>query len=490
MHTSVAFTFGLWMSDVWLVVLVLLLVAFPSGRFVSPLDRLLVLATFIVVVPLEALWLSFLVFPPGVPANALLIHPDPDAASAVDWLQRGMICASLGVLSAVLARRWLRASRPLRRVLAPVLVGAVTVAVMALSYVLDKVGVAQPGVWDAALVLLAAIPLVFLAGLLRARLARSALGDMLVDLREAAEPGQLRDVLARALRDPTLELAFWVPGYGAYVGTRGEPVTLPAEGTHRVATLVERGGVPVAALVHDASLRDEPELVGAVTSAAGIALENERLQADLRARLAELRASRARIVEAGDTARRKLERDLHDGAQQRFVSLAIVLRLVAGKLPADSAEARLLETARAELGAGLEELRGLAQGIHPAVLSDHGLAVALESLIARAPLRVTLELGFAERLAEQVEAAAYFLVAEGLTNVAKYAEAGSAHVRLSHAGGVLLVEVGDDGRGGADPAGGSGLRGLADRVEALGGRLRVASPAGDGTRLRAEIPCA
>ena len=166
---------------------------------------------------------------------------------------------------------------------------------------------------------------------------------MLVDLREPAAPGQLRDALARALRDPTLELAFWVPEYAGYVGPRGEPVALPADAGDRVATLVERRGEPVAALVHDASLRDEPELVGAVTSAAGIALENERLQADLRARLAELRASRARIVEAGDTARRKLERDLHDGAQQRFVSLAIVLRLLAGKLPGDGAEARLLD---------------------------------------------------------------------------------------------------------------------------------------------------
>ena len=332
--------------------------------------------------------------------------------------------------------------------------------------------------------------MIFVVGLLRARLARSAIGDLLVELHEPAEPGALRDALARALRDPTLELAYWMPEYGAWVGPGGDPVDLPGERSPRATTYVERGGTRVAALVHDAALRDEPELVGAVTSAAGIALENERLQADLRARLSDLRASRARIVEAGDIARRKLERDLHDGAQQRLVSISIVLRLVAGKVPADGPVAELLKTARDELAASLEELRRIAQGIHPAVLSDHGLPVALESLAARAPVRVGLNVDLEERLPEPVEVAAYYLVAEGLTNIAKYAEAASASVDVGRENGTLIVEVSDDGKGGADPEGGSGLRGLADRVEALDGRLRVWSPDAGGTRLRAEIPCA
>ena len=273
------------------------------------------------------------------------------------------------------------------------------------------------------MLVLSAVPIIFLAGLLRARLARSGLGALLVELHEPAEPGALRDSLARALRDPSLQLAYWVPEYHSYVGLDGQPVDLPAEGSGRVATFVERGGTAVAVLLHDASLQDEPELVGAVTSAAGIALENERLQADLRARLADLRASRARIVEAGDTARRKLERDLHDGAQQRLVSMSVILRLVETRVGADSEEATLLTTARTELNESLEELRRIARGIHPAVLSDHGLPVALESLAARAPVRVTLDVDLAERLPEPVEVAAYYLVAEGLTNVAKYAEA-------------------------------------------------------------------
>ena len=236
---------------------------------------------------------------------------------------------------------------------------------------------------------------------------------------------------------------------------------------------------------------DEPQLVGAVTSAAGIALENERLQADLRARLSDLRASRARIVEAGDTARRKLERDLHDGAQQRLVSLSIVLRLVAGKLPADAPEAKLLTTRprRADRLAG-----GAARDRpgHPPRGPERPRARRSRwnrSPPAR-PCASELDVALEERLPEPIEVAAYYLVAEGLTNVAKYAEASTASVDVTRENGTLVVEVADDGKGGADPEHGSGLRGLADRVEALDGRLRVWSPASGGTRLRAEIPCA
>jgi signal transduction histidine kinase len=229
--------------------------------------------------------------------------------------------------------------------------------------------------------------------------------------------------------------------------------------------------------------------VGAVCAAAGIALENERLQADLRARLAELRGSRARIVQAGDAERRRLERNLHDGAQQRLVSLSLELQLLASRLEHDSEAAQLLAAAREGLAASLIELRELAQGIHPAVLSDHGLAVALEAVAARAPLRVQLTVDVDGRLPEPVEVAAYYLVSEGLTNVAKYAHASAAAVHVERDNGRLVVEVTDDGVGGAHPDQGSGLRGLADRVEALNGRVRIWSPPSAGTRVRAEIPC-
>jgi signal transduction histidine kinase len=202
----------------------------------------------------------------------------------------------------------------------------------------------------------------------------------------------------------------------------------------------------------------------------------------------ELRASRARIVEAGDAARRRLERNLHDGAQQRLVALSISLRLAEAKLAMDAEGAReLLAASREELSQAIDELRELARGIHPAVLTDRGLDAALEALTAKVPLPVELTLP-GERLPAPVEAAAYYLIAEALTNVAKYADATSARVAVTRLDGTVTVEVADDGVGGADPANGSGLRGLADRVAALDGTLVVDSPQGSGTRVRAEIP--
>jgi signal transduction histidine kinase len=245
----------------------------------------------------------------------------------------------------------------------------------------------------------------------------------------------------------------------------------------------------VAAILYDSSLLDDPELVTAVGAAAALALENERLDAELRAKVDELRASRTRIVGATLAERRRLERDLHDGAQQRLVSLALALRLIRHRLGDDQEGVReLLEAAGRELDAALDELRELARGIHPAVLSARGLDAALAALASRAPLPVELDAGVGERLPEHVELAAYFVIAEGLTNVAKYASASRASVRAVRRDRRLMVEVSDDGVGGADPSRGSGLRGLADRVAALDGTLELESTPGGGTVLRAEIP--
>ena len=203
----------------------------------------------------------------------------------------------------------------------------------------------------------------------------------------------------------------------------------------------------------------------------------------------QLTASRARIVQAGDAERRRLERNLHDGAQQRLVSLALSLRIAESRLPDDpGAAARLLAEAGQELALGLEELRELARGIHPAVLTDHGLTPAVEALAARATVPVDVSGLPPERLAEPIEAAAFYVVSESLTNVAKYAAASRASVDLARDDGLLVVVVSDDGVGGADADKGSGLRGLSDRVEALGGRLRVSSEPGHGTTVRAELP--
>src|SRR5439155_15280124 len=199
-------------------------------------------------------------------------------------------------------------------------------------------------------------------------------------------------------------------------------------------------------------------------------------------------ASRQRIVAAGDDARRKLERNLHDGAQQRLVSISLSLRLAQGQLEKNPAAAQeVLEASREELARALEELRELARGIHPAVLTDRGLEAALDALAARAPLPVQID-GPDGYLPPPVEAAAYYVVSEALANVTKYAQASSVKVTVGRTNGSALVEVADDGVGGADPLRGSGLRGLADRVASLSGKLAIHSPPGAGTRVRAEIP--
>jgi signal transduction histidine kinase len=251
-------------------------------------------------------------------------------------------------------------------------------------------------------------------------------------------------------------------------------------------TLVEREGRSLAALVHDPAL--DEGLVRAAAAAAGIAIENERLQAEVRAQLEEVRASRQRIVEAGDRERRRVERNLHDGAQQRLVTLSLAISMLRGRERLDPSTAAGLDEAYAELKLAIRELRELARGIHPAILSEEGLAAAVETLAGRCSVPVDLQVHLDGRLPDPVEASAYFVVSETLTNVAKYADASTARVSISRRNGSLLVEVADDGVGGADLEHGSGLRGLSDRVSAVGGTLHVASDEGRGTTVRAEIP--
>jgi signal transduction histidine kinase len=335
-----------------------------------------------------------------------------------------------------------------------------------------------------------AVPLALAAGLLWGRGARSAVADLVIEL-ERTPPGSVREALAHALGDPTLELALWLPERREYVDREGRPVVLPSAGSSRAVTVLGPSAAPVAALVHDPALLERPALLGAAGAAARLALENERLQAELRAQLVELRASRARIVEASDEERRRLERDLHDGAQQRLLGLGLALQLARAQLGPDAnGAAELLGEADAELRAALGELRELARGIHPAVLTEQGLDAALQTLAERSAVPATIAAVPEERLPAPVEAAAYFLVSESLANVAKYSRASAVRISVVSLDGRVFVDVDDDGVGGADPSHGSGLRGLADRVQALDGELDVASPLGHGTHVHAEIPCA
>ena len=393
-----------------------------------------------------------------------------------------------------LVRRWRAATVPGRRALAPVVsTGPAVLAVVLATLARDSGGPPSARLdtaLDWAAIVYAAIPLAFLAGLLRTRLHRAALGELVVELSELPSPARVRVALARALGDPSLEIAFWLPEQARYVDLDGHPLQLP-DGGDRAVRVLEHQQERVAALVYDPSLLEDPALVEAAAAAARLALENARLQAELRAQLAEVRASRARIVEAGDAERRRLERDLHDGAQQRLLAIRLALRLARGQLgdggrPVDE----LLVEAEQELEGTLHELRALARGIHPAVLTEEGLAPALETLARRASVPVEIDAVPAERLPPPVEAAAYFVASEALANVAKHAQASRVRIEVLREDGHLVIDISDDGIGGADSAAGSGLVGLRDRVEALNGTLRIESPLGRGTRVYAEIPCA
>jgi signal transduction histidine kinase len=488
-HSSLLWTTGIWLSDAWVVLFVLFLLAFPDGRLTTTFDFAIVAMFATVAFPLELVWL--LVLDPGAsPGNALLVWPDAGVAGQVDWVQRTLIVTASVVLAVTLSRRWLIASPPLRRALVPVLAGSAAILLGSVLVVLDKFSVEFPPARWVVHGAFVAIPLVVLMCILRSRLARSSVGELFVELRADPAPVELRDALARVLRDPSLVLAYWLPEFRSWADLDGRAMKLPGDGSGRATTLIDRDGAHVAALVHDPALADEPELLDAVTAAAGIAIENGRLHVELAARLEELRGSRFRVIEAGQKERQRLERNLHDGAQQRLIALSLEMSLLEERLGDDPEARTRLAAARREIAASLAELREVSHGLHPAVVSAHGLEVALEQLTARAAVPVRLTVNVASRLPEALEVAAYYLVSEGLANVGKYAYATSASVEVTRRRGDVLVEVLDDGIGGAHESQGSGLRGLADRVEALGGRLRVWSPAGGGTRIRAEIPCA
>jgi len=255
-------------------------------------------------------------------------------------------------------------------------------------------------------------------------------------------------------------------------------------------TSLERDGEPLAAILHDPALSEDPGLVPAVAAAVRLAVDNERLTAEVRSQLDEVRASRSRIVEASDAERRRVERNLHDGAQQRLVALSFALRRAQVQLPADAGHelTSTLDAASDQLKAALAELRELARGIHPAILTEAGLEPALRALAKESPVPVTVRLDLPDELPAPVAAAAYFVASEALANVAKYADASTVELAAETDGDHLRVEATDDGRGGADLAAGSGLRGLADRAAALGGRLDVWSPVGGGTRVVATLP--
>jgi signal transduction histidine kinase len=487
--SPVIFTAGIVVGSLWGPLLAHALLSFPTGRLHNRRERALVIFAY-AVVPLASVP-AMLVADADVvyscdgpcPENLLLVEEDTALGETIEGVASGVVMATALLVVVFLAMRWRAAGRSERRSLAPLF--AAGGGTLALVVVPGVTGV-EAFSW-LAFVAFAATPFAFLAGLVRADVSQSrGVRSLVARLADLPERADLRDALADALGDPTLRLAFWLPEQERYVDAAGAPMVV---GSDQMVTEIERDGRRVAAIVHDRALAEHTETVQAAGAATALLLENQRLDAELRAHIVELRASRTRIVEAADTERRRIERNLHDGAQSRLVALALNMRLGRAAVGDESPAAALIDASIDEVRQSLEELRELARGIHPPVLSQRGLEPALRVLAARAPLPVEFVGGLGDRLPEAVETAAYFVVSEALTNVAKYAQAEHATVRIQRDDGRLLLEISDDGVGGAQPDAGSGLRGLADRVAALVGELDITSPAGEGTRLRVRLPC-
>jgi signal transduction histidine kinase len=486
-HTGIAQTLGEVLEDIWSPAFAALVLSFVTGgRLQSGIDRFIVAGVFVAVFVMDVVSMLFA----EQPDNVLLVFPSETIYGAVDAAQRVLLIVLCVAICVVIAGRWRAASPPRRRALLPSVAGAVCVLmfVWLLATDLFKGPRSQLMIMVAYCSMLI-VPAAFLAGLLRSRLARGGLTQLFHEL--AGMRGEaLQAALGRTLGDPTLVLAYRLPDSLGHADAAGRPVLVPPVTTDRSSVPIEGEGGDVATLVYDAALDDDPEMVEAVRAAATMALENERLVTESETRLAEVQASRQRIVAAGDAERRRLERDLHDGAQQRLVALSLQLRMIRSDIRRDPAQAEELVTAATdELAHSLAELRELARGIHPATL-DHGLASALESLAARSTVATAVTCDAPEHVPRAVELAVYFVACEALANVGKYAEATSASLRLSRTPDGVAIEIADDGVGGADAAHGSGLHGLADRVEALDGHLLVTSPPGAGTVITAELPCA
>jgi signal transduction histidine kinase len=406
------------------------------------------------------------------------------------WQNQVAAIVLAAAMFAVVWRGYARAAGRERRMLlfavrATSFVSATIVAIAAVRLAVPGQA-ADPGTLHGYQAMLCVLSVGLLIGLLRAPWERADVTDLVVELGETRSD-TLRDALARALGDPSLELGFWLPDAGTYVESDGRPLRLPPPDSSRSATRIDRDGQPMAVLVHDPAILGDPGLIDAVASAAKLAAANVSLRADVRARVAELAQSRRRIIAAGDEERDRLERRLRDGAQRRLAELGRTLA-EAERNATSAATTERIVRAQTQLARAREELHRLARGIHPRELSEHGLDSALAAVAANFPIPVDLSVS-AEAAPASVESCAYFVCSEALANVAKYACASHVRIAVRGGSGSMMVEVDDDGIGGADPSGGTGLRGLADRLDALGGELTVHSPPGGGTRLTASIPC-
>ena len=478
-------------GELWAAVFVHLIVAYPSGRLAHRRDRILVGIVYAVAIGFR--FMALVVAPEPcwqICANPFRVLPSTELFDLVRYTAIALVPVLLIAANVELGRHWRLAGPGGRRALWPMLVASPIWCVTVFAGYFADVFLDEAAQYAThsfnviGLVQALVIPLAIVFGVVQSRLARGNVADLAVELSGGVPVGGLQPVLARALRDPSFQLAFPAPTGDGLLDPAGAPIP-PPDPSSRAITSVERGGEVDAVFIGDpAVVAEDPGLVEAVGSVARLALHNERLSALVRAQLDEVRESRARLVEAGDAERRRIERDLHDGAQQRLTALALRLQTARASLPA---AADLLDAATTELQAAVAEVRDLARGVHPTLLHELGLAAAIDALAERAPIPVTVDVPDV-RFASGTESTTYFVVAEALTNIARYAGASRATVTTTIEAGRVVTTIADDGRGGADAARGTGLRGLADRVAAAGGRFELLSPPGGGTRVRVDLP--
>jgi signal transduction histidine kinase len=440
----------------------------------------------------------------GCPPNPFALWPDLAAFETIEILANGAIAVLALVVGGVAIRRLLGSTAVARRARWPILItGSIAMAAAAFhaaEYAWSTatgtllVDLAEPWAeifaWSV-FGLRALVPIGFLVATLRLRGQAGPLAPLAAELGRSDGSGTIGDALRTALGDASLMMLRPATA-GGWLGEDGHVASLPSANDHRAVTLVGPPDAPVAAIVHEPALLEHPELLDGVVRVLGLALENTRLEAEVRDQLQAVTDSRARIVAATEAERRRLERDLHDGAQQRLIGVALALQQVRASADAqDGSSAALrgeLDAAANEVNLAIRELRELARGIHPAILEEEGVGPAVAGLARRASLPVEVRVELDARLPRLVESTVYFTIAEALTNAQRHAQATKARVHVARTDGTIAVEISDDGAGGADPARGSGLRGLADRVAALGGSLTVDSQPGAGTRVRATIP--
>ncbi|MEY2847576.1 MAG: hypothetical protein RI885_241 [Actinomycetota bacterium] len=488
------------LTNLWAILVGILVFCYPTGRVVRVFDRVIIG----VALTLFAVRFALTILVTGrerdectCSVNAFAVAEAPDLLQAVEYLWQ---LVGLGLIVLVAVRvivRWFASSPPARRVAFVMPIALILWTAASLYEIGGRLVGADvlPGLFFVTPLTISSIPVAFVAGIFHVRGLRSRVSDLVIIARDGVDRVVWQSSLRRTLDDPLLRVFWWDDETGGYLNSENEPENpaASAEGRPGGSLLsIDAGDRPLAVINHDSGLTENTRLLDAVAAALRLSVDNDQLRSRLEHTLIDVRESRLRILEAGDSARRRIERDLHDGSQQQLVSVAINLRMI-GAEATRSGDARVgeqLQLVSAQLAEALTDLRRLARGIHPAALTEGGLAMAVRELAARCPVPVDVAVDYHGEASALTESTIYFVVAECLTNTAKHAEASRASVHIRQLDDVLEFAVADDGRGRVDPNAGSGIRGLIDRVEALGGQIVVSSAPGEGTSVVGSMPMA